>query len=192
VPPNTGTHFFTDLFLRKHGILPEEVSWVFREGRELPELLSSGSVDAIAIVVQGALPSQRSLGPKLVVFSEAGLCHSNFLLMAMQDSLKRQPEKAERLLRALRKIEHYLEAHPEVLVRLLVETQGFAEEDARRLAADYRFQVNLPRVLLLTLEDNARWALDNGFSTGKRIPSFSDFFEPAPLRRLDPDTIDYE
>lgn len=193
VAKNTAPHFFADLLLNKHGIRSDEVTWVFREGSEVLALLTNDEADAISTLSQPALTLTKNLGrDKTVVFSEPGICHNNVVLVARTDTLSSRPEITDRLLRALIKTEEYLTAHPDALSSLIARDTQLGEADARLIASDYYFNIGLPHVLLLGMEDFARWSVENGFTKPTMPTNFLAIIDPAPLRRIAPARVNLE
>ncbi|MFZ5775462.1 MAG: ABC transporter substrate-binding protein [Thermodesulfobacteriota bacterium] len=190
VSQNTMPHFFADMLLSKNGIPSSEVTWVFRDGEALFDLLTSDGADAIASVSYPAIVLARKLGSdKAVAFGDAGLAFNNMLLVSKQETLARRPEAADRLLRALLQAEEYLAAHPDKLPRLLFPDQKINDLDARLMASDYHFKIGLPVVLLRAMEEFSRWSMENGFSKPKANTNFSELIDAAPLRRVAPETV---
>ncbi len=193
VARNTAPHFFADLLLSKHGIGSEEVTWIFAKGVELPDLLRRGGADAVATVNQQAFSLARKLGrERASLFHDPGICHNNIILVAKKETLASRPELADRLLRALLKTEKYLARNPDELPRLFVNDPEIDETEARLLASSYYFKISLPHVLLLGMEDIARWSLSNGLATATKPVNFLDLIDPAPLRRVAPEAVTLE
>ncbi|MFZ5775461.1 MAG: ABC transporter substrate-binding protein [Thermodesulfobacteriota bacterium] len=192
VSPNTAPHFFVDLLLSKHGINAKEVTWVFREGPALAALLADDSADAIATVSQPALSLAKKLGDKVVLFNDPTICHNNIVVTAMRQTLASRPDVADRLLRALIKTEQYVASHAEDLSRIFILDSSLGEDEAKILAKDYYFKVGLPHVLLLNLEEMARWSAENGFTKATRPLDSLRLVDPGPMRRVAPSAVTLE
>ena len=55
--------------------------------------------------------------------------------------------------------------------------------------SDYTFGVQLQQNLLLNLESQARWAIQNRLSDQPEVPDFLPFLNSEGLRSVDPDAV---
>jgi NitT/TauT family transport system substrate-binding protein len=94
-----------------------------------------------------------------------------------------------RVLRALKQGIDFIHAQPAqsqaiVLQRLQVDT-GLIDW----VRKDFRFGLCLEQSLLITLENEALWTMDNGFVKASTLPNMLDHVYPDGLLQIDPSTI---
>ena len=53
----------------------------------------------------------------------------------------------------------------------------------------YVFEVTLPQSLILAMEDEARWTVENGLFGAKAVPDYLSYVYPEGLRQLDPQAV---
>lgn len=183
------THFFFDMYLKKHNITPEQLSIRFLEPPQLPEALSRGQIDAYAASDIYLYDGIKRLGERATVLAEPGLCYNTSSLVIKRSLLKEKPELAAKLLRALLKAEKRAAEAPDELISLLAKRREIPVTDAAALLKDQRLVVNLPQHLLLSLEDHASWMQEQGLAPDGALPNFLKFIDDAPLRSIKPSAV---
>src|SRR6185436_20950592 len=86
--------------------------------------------------------------------------------------LRGHAELMERFVRALLKAEQFMRSRPEEAQKLVA---GWLEIDVGALRATWKqfaFKVNLEQSLLITLEEEARWAMARGYVERGPVPNF--------------------
>ncbi|MBF0296161.1 MAG: NrtA/SsuA/CpmA family ABC transporter substrate-binding protein [Magnetococcales bacterium] len=178
------THFFLDQVLLKHGMTMADITPVFRKLPELPDLITSGRVDAV--ITRDPFLSQAigQLGENAIVLEAPGLYDKVFLLAMLRERLGQRGPAIQKLLTALVRTEAYVRDHGQeahdLLVRLLPNEKlsSVWHHTRLRLWLDHRF--------LLTLEDVAAWAMRSQLVQADRVPNFLANIAAEPLRRVRP------
>ena len=63
-------------------------------------------------------------------------------------------------------------------------------EVIERIWTEYRFELMLDQSIIVTLEDEARWAVASQLVPGKRIPNYLEYIYAEPLKQILPDNVD--
>ena len=105
-------------------------------------------------------------------------------MMVKETDIEENQNKLKRLLQALIKAEEFLNANEEDSKQVVMSIIN-----ADSVYMDYQwpkqdFEVNLDQALLLKLEDQARWRLSNGLSTGE-FPNYLDHIYIDALDEVD-------
>jgi NitT/TauT family transport system substrate-binding protein len=82
------------------------------------------------------------------------------------------PETIKKLLRALIRAEQFCKDEPDAARQIIASATNVSLESLQELWPAYRFNVALAQSLLLTLEDETRWAIKNQLTTSPNIPNY--------------------
>lgn len=189
IPKGTAPHFFLDLELAKNGLSEKAITPIFLESGILLPSIENGSVDAIATINTMAFRAKQKLGDKAVVIEEPGLCLNFSLLVSMQEYALKNPERIRRLLTALHAAEMYLKHSPEKARDIVIASLKLPEAEYNEVWEHYDDRLTLDNALLLTLEEHARWVLDNGIVKGGRIPNFLTLIDAGHLQKVAPEAL---
>lgn len=185
----SAVQYFLHLFSQRHRLRHETLKVRFLRAEELPKALLSGEVDAFAMREPYISQAAKLLGDRAVVFSEPGLFPQYELLVVTRPYLNAKPEAVKALLRALFRAHGLLEDDPETAVGLVAR---FLNTDVDRLldaALGWHTDVTLDQAMLLAMEFEAQWMIDDGLIVRPRIPNLLRIIDPAPLSEVDPDAV---
>lgn len=184
----TLSHFFLDLFLKRHNIAPDQVELRFMEPDRLPEALLKGEIAAFSGTDELLLATGKKLGNRTVLLSEPNLILAATNLVVRKDFLATRPETARKVLQALIQAEEYLKSHPEQALELLKKKKGWSRQEVEGVLADQELGVQLANPLLISLEDHARWMLEEKMVRGG-MPNLLKLIDPGPLRAVRPASV---
>lgn len=171
----TTADFYLDTFLAANRIARKEIQIVDLKAEALPEALARGEVDAVATFNPYMMQAQMTLGAGAIAFSDENLYTSTFNLVAKQDFIRKNPEKVDKILRALLKAEEFARKNPEAAQKIVADFSRMEMTLVRRLWPDSNFQVSLEQSLVLAMEDESRWAIKAGLASKVPIPNYLDF-----------------
>jgi len=63
------------------------------------------------------------------------------------------------------------------------------KEETAALWDDFNFDISLDKSLLVTLEDEARWAINNNLTEQRKVPDYLDFIYSVPLKKVKPQAV---
>ncbi len=188
-PFGTSAHFFSDVYLDYSNIRRGDAKVVNFPAKDLPAALKDGTVDAISVFEPYAhettklLQDSASRLPKIEIFREA------FNLAAMKDFLKKHPEVVEKVLRAIDRAVSFTKQNRAETIIILSRKLQVDEEFLEKAWDDYVLGLSLDQTLVLTLEDQARWAIKNKLTDKTKIPNYLDFIYPNGLRAVNPKAV---
>lgn len=172
VTRGTSGEYFLWAFLIRHKLAPDSVTLVDLPPGRVPQALSSGEVDATATwqpVVAGA---QAVLGDNAVTFIEANAYTVTHVVVGRSALLQERAQAIERLVRALLKAEQFCRTSPDEARALMAERLKLTAGTLQHTWKDLRLQVDLRQSHLVTLEDEARWAMARGYAARQPVPNF--------------------
>jgi NitT/TauT family transport system substrate-binding protein len=186
----TTLQFYLDVLLIDAGVHPSEVRTIDLGAGEAMEALRGGKIDALVqfTPVVHQPPASPALAP---VWFSPSLYTTHWNLVATARTLKDRPGIAEKVLRALVSAQEFALANPQQAIALTAMRSGVPAAELAAHWPQYIFQVQLPQSLVVTLEDETRWAnsLRNAASPSMPTPNFLDYLDPGPLARVKPDAV---
>jgi NitT/TauT family transport system substrate-binding protein len=189
VREGTFSHFFLDTLLMKNGIRPQEVKLHFSESGRLPEALAKGEIVAYSGSDESLQKGRTLLGEKGVIISDPGLCLSSVNLVAMKNLVASRPDTVKKLLTALLQAEEYSMKYPDDSRKIVQRVKEIPLVELEEILKEQSHRVTLPQSLLLTLEANARWLIDNKMVKTNIVPNVLNIIDPAPLNGLKPSVV---
>jgi ABC-type nitrate/sulfonate/bicarbonate transport system substrate-binding protein len=187
--PGTNGEYFLYAFLLFHGVSEKAVKVVGLEPHEMREALLKGNVDAVATWEPHVSQSREGLGEKGGVHYLKGFYRMTWDLVGTASLIGKRPDTIKKVLTALVKAERYIVENPEEAVRItagrLGQNTGIKPDEWKK----YYFRITLPQSLLISLEDQARWAKTKGLLQPARIPNFLHSLYPDGLRAVRPDAV---
>jgi NitT/TauT family transport system substrate-binding protein len=168
----TSAHFVLDAFLIRQKLSTDDVTLHNLPPEEIADALLKGDVDAVATwePYLGALRTQLG-GNGTIVYSE-GIYEVPFTIAGTRDYVVSHPETLKKLLRALVRAERFCKDEPDVARKIMAGALNVSLENLQELWPTFRFNVTLDQSLLLTLEDETRWAIKNQLTGRTDIPNY--------------------
>jgi len=185
----TSGEYFLWAFLVRHKLAPEAVTLVDLPPGRIAAALAGGDVDAIATWAPVLAEARAALGTNAATFAEANVYTLNFLLSGRSEFLRAHPRALEKLLRALLKAEEFSRAHPEQALLLVAKRLKVDADVLRPNWNDFNFRVDLRQSQLVTLEDQARWAMARGHVARGPVPNLLPHFYLDALLAVRPDRV---
>lgn len=185
----TAGHFFLDEFLTRQKLSASEVKVRDLQPDDLADALAKGGIDAASIwqPTLGALQTQ--LGGNGTAFLSTGIYDMALNLAATRDYVSGHPETIKKVLRALIRADRFCKDTPDAAREIIAE--GFKTDAAglKELWPQYRFNVTLDQSLLLTLEDESRWAIRNKLTGRTDMPNYLNYIYLDALQAVSPAAV---
>lgn len=187
--PGTTSDFFLDSFLTAQGLKRQEISTVALKPDEMQDALLSGKVDAVSTWNYGLTQIRNQLGAKAVVFYDPQIYTETFNIAAMQDFVRQNPQTVTRFLRGLIQAEDFVASHPVQAQDIVAAAIKVDKELVKEVWNAFSYQVRLDQTLLITLEDETRWAMKNKLTDKTVMPNYADFIHVDSLKAVKPATV---
>ncbi|MCH7736866.1 MAG: NrtA/SsuA/CpmA family ABC transporter substrate-binding protein [Chloroflexi bacterium] len=185
----SSAEFFLDSLLVLENIPRAEVEVVDINPGDLPAALASGEVDAIAIWATQVNNAVNLLQDDSVVIKAPEAYTLNFSLVAMNDYIASNQEIPKRLIRAIGAATEFIRGSEEISRKFLVDRFGFDAGLVNSQWAGLEFGLNLDQSLILTLESEARWAIENNLTDATEIPNYLNYVDSGPLEAVNPSRV---
>ena len=185
----TTAHFFLVTFFALNGIDTSDVEIVNLKPGEMVEAIVNGDVDAIFAWEPNILKSQESLGDNAIVLPSRVGYEATFNLTTKNDFIENHPESIRKVIKALAKAEEFAKNNREESIDIIASRLGADREDIDKLWDGYRFRLSLSQTLIMTLEDEARWAIRSSFTDKTEVPNYLDYIHLDALEEVKPEAI---
>lgn len=185
----TLSHFFLEQFLKKNNIRSNEVTIKFLEPNEFNESLANGEIAAYSGTDELVAAGKSKLGEKALIMSEPGLCFSSISLVTRKEYAASHPESVRSLLKALILAEEFMKNRPDEAIALVQKEKGLSRADLEAILKDQLLRVTLQKTMLLTLEDHAKWMVENKVTDKSAIPNMLKIIDPKALKALNPSAV---
>jgi len=189
VPVGTNAEFFMDSFLILHGISRGEVEVIDVESNAIVDTLTSGEVDAVSTWNPHISILQEALGDNGVVFSGEGIYKETFNIATKQDFTNENLEIIKKVLRALINAEEFIEENPDEAQEIIAGKIGVDKAALNELWELYDFRVTLDQSLLVTLEVESRWTIENELTDATEVPNYLDYIYYDALEEVKPEAV---
>lgn len=184
----SGEYFLWALFIR-HKLRSDSVTLVDVPPGEFEKSIVAGTVDAVATWEPNVSKAQLALGENAVVIHEPLAYTETFNLIGRRDFLKQHPRAVEKLLRAALRSEEFIRSQPDEALNLVSERLQIDLESLKRYWPNFSFHVDLLQSQLITLEEQARWAMARGYAEKGSIPNFLPNFYLDALLAVRPERV---
>ena len=182
----SAVHFFLHSFLIKHGLSEKDIKLSFKHPDELVPALTNGEIDAFCMREPYVSRAKTLLKDNIVIFKEPGLYLKTYNLVVFNNFIKDRSQVVKSVVKALIKSEEFAKKIPERAQKIVSNKTGIKESEIAGLWPDLRFEVSLEQSLLASLENEARWAIRNKLTDGKKVPNYLNFIYLDTLEAVKP------
>lgn len=185
----TNAQYFLDKLLAIHAIPDTAIKIVALDPAQFAEALRSGQVDALTTWNPLLSRIQDEHGPNATVMMEPDMFVYRFVLVGKKRFLDAHPESVRRALAALADAVATIHDRPADAQALIARSIGLQPQ---QLAASFRasdYALSLDQSLLLSLDDQTRWAMKRGLIPAGKVPNYLDAIDVRPLSLTQPAAI---
>jgi hypothetical protein len=115
--------------------------------------------------------------------------HYYFLLTAKERLIQTRPVMIERLLKALVAAEHFFRTHEALAYKMLEEGFKLDRVYLQSVRNPKSFQVRLDEALLILMDDEAQWIINNKLTDKREVPNYLESIYIQGLERIKPEAI---
>ena len=187
--PNTSGHFFLYSLLLANGLGSGRAMPTVVSPAESVALIGSGALDALVSWEPTLSEARAAIGPSAVVFRGPELYTVRFSLVGFSSYVSTHPAELKALLKGLTRANEFIQQQPEQ-ARLILAKYLHGPNPAAGAAlvpGDYR--ISLDQGQLITLEDQARWALKEDLVPQQPVPNFLRNMDLTALLAIAPDNV---
>jgi ABC-type nitrate/sulfonate/bicarbonate transport system substrate-binding protein len=185
----TSGDYFLWAFLIRHKLAPGDVSLVDLPPGRLAQELAIGTIDAASTWQPVRFQAETALGAEGISFVEPKAYTVTHVVVGRTDFVRAQAEPMRRLVRGLLRAEEFVKAQPQEAAALASQLLRVDLSALQRNWSELGFRVNLLQSQLVTLEDEARWAMTRGYIAPREVPNFISHLYLDALLGEQPDRV---
>lgn len=189
ISKGTTTQFFLDAFLNREALSPTDVTVLDQTPKQLAQQLASGEIDAAVLYQPFLNVTAAALGNDAVVFSGEAVYDLLFALAGTAGYVNVHHRTIGKVLRATIRGAEFCKKSPDVARDALSKAMQIDPLVLKEIWSSYQFEIALRQGLLLTLEDEARWAIKNKLTTQTKVPNFLENLGLGPLKEVAPTAV---
>jgi len=187
---STTGDYFLHRVMHENNIGPDQVNIKDIPIKQLQAAVISGEVDAISSWEPYISYAEQELGDNSFVISNNNLLRNTFNLITMKEtSAGDKTEKSLRVLKAINRAIEFARQEPAQAQEIIARRTKMDPQILAKIWPEYEIGLLLDHALLLTIEAQARWSLQQSGKTVD-IPNYLEVINPAPLRMLQPKLVD--
>ena len=185
----SAVHYFLYLFLLEQGLSEEDVVVSFMKAEELPQALADGRIDAFSMREPYIGEAKELLGENAVLFSAPRLYEQQELLVVSAGIIRENSTLSHRILKSLFEAGEYINKNPEAVVPIIAKRLHATPGSLAPLWPEFQFRLSLNQSLLVSLEDQARWAIRDKLVEAAAVPNYLEVIQLGDLQELRADTV---
>lgn len=189
VTSRTDGHFVLSTMLARHRLLLNQVHIENMPPEKMLMALQNGEVDAVSTWEPWLSAAKQMLGENGVEFRTDGGFVLDYNLAGRADWVVANQDKIQRLLRALLQAKRFADENPQEAHAMITAGMKIDPATFDAVGPTYRFVVQLDQNLLIMLEDQARWAMQNKFSDQTVTPNFLKTINMDALTAVQTDAV---
>lgn len=188
-PFGTTGQFVLEVFLIYNGLSTSSVEAVDISPQELPGSLDNGLVDAIVIWEPFAYQAKALLGSRGIALPSSEVYKETFNFVVMENFAVENPGALHQFLKAIDTAMTFIELNKGESQQIVADRLDLDVESVVAFWDDFVFELSLSQSLLITLEDEARWALRNDLVDATEAPNYLDFIYEDALKAFKPENV---
>jgi ABC-type nitrate/sulfonate/bicarbonate transport system substrate-binding protein len=181
--------FYLGQFLNFNQLSFADITVVDLSPAEMINQLETGQIDAAVIFDPHAYNLKKKLGQNAVVWSAQGERETFALVYTTESFIKKHPETVTRYLRSLLQAEQFFNENPKRAQDFMIDSLHYDPEYILHIWPNFKFAHRLDQELLLTMEDQARFVINNNLTDTTSLPNYLDFIYFSGLESIDPEKI---
>jgi NitT/TauT family transport system substrate-binding protein len=185
----TTADFFLHTYLAVAYIDPKDVRVVNVATDKLVDALLKGEVDAVSTWSPFTLVLLERLGSNALVLDQPNIYIMTWNIAVTQRFAKNSPERIKKFLRAIVRANRFIKEHPDEARTISAKHIGTDSPLYEREWSDYDFAAKLGQSLILNLEDQARWMINEEVGSDRKFPDFMDFIYTDILKAVRPGAV---
>ena len=189
VSPGTVGEYFLHTFLTFNGISPHEVTIVKLDPVELIAAVLTGKVDAASTWNPHVHKMQKELGGRGLTLALTPPHPLMIVMSSRPDFPAQKPGTVKGVLRALIRAENFVRENPREAIKMVAGAIGIEPDQLGELWQSDVFKVSLDQSLLINLENEARWAINNRLTTAAAVPNFLNSLNMDGLSAVKPSVV---
>ena len=187
--PGTTSDFFLDSLLTANGLTRQAIQPVALQPEEMQDAIHGNKVDAVSTWNYPLTQIKRQLGTNGIVISDRTIYTETYNIAIQQDYVQKNPEIVKRFLRAIVKAEMFTERHKDEAIAIISAATKTDIALVREVWPIFNYHISLDKRLIITLEDETRWAMKHKLTDQTVMPDYRKFIHFDSLMSVKPEAF---
>jgi NitT/TauT family transport system substrate-binding protein len=189
VPEGTIADFYLGRYLNLHNMKLSDVTFVNIRPDHSQEALATGEVDAVVTWHPYLDKISDRYGDRLIVWPIQSSQLTYWNIISRKDWADSHQDAIDRFLRSIAQASEYAMNHPQRTKMIIQKELNYTDTYMARVWPDHQFSLTLDQSLVLAMEDEGRWMIDNNLTSEKKLPYFRDHMYTKGLLQVKPETV---
>jgi len=186
----TVAHFHLGRFLTLHGMNMKDVDLVdVKTPAGWVDAVAEGDIDAIATAQPYANAAKERLGDNAIAWPIQGGQPMYSLVISTDGWLRGHRETERKLLSSLAEAEEYSTEHPAESKGIIQRRLNLDDSYSEDLWSQNRYSLSLDQSLIIAMEDEARWMMENNLTNATEVPNFLNSIDATGIKRVKPEAV---
>ena len=188
VDVGTIAEFYLGRFLQLNGMDIQDVDLVNVVPSEYVSVIANGTVDALAAWQPYINQIQNQVGG--IVTWQLNSAQQAFGILSCNNGwLSQHADVSERFLRALDEAQNYILSNPDQAKVILQNQLNYTSSYIDSVWPLHDFSLSLDQSLVIAMQDEAQWMVNNQFTNQTQIPNFTNYIYTRGLTAVDPQSV---
>ena len=171
------------------GLTRQDVKPIGLKPEEFQDAFMSKKIDAASTWNYPLTQIKHQLGTDGVIFYDKDIYTETFNIAAQQSFVHNHPDTTRRFLRALIKAEDFVAKYPDEAQTIMSVSTKIDKSMIHEVWDAFNYHVVQDQTLLLTLEDETRWAIKHKLTDKTVMPDYLSYIHLDSLKAIKPEAI---
>lgn len=186
----TIAHFFLGRFLELKGMNIDDITLVeVKTPEEWVNAVVNGDIDAVVTAQPYANAAKDRLGANAIVWSAQSSQPLQTQVISTSEWITDHPDLVIRFLKSLALAEEYAILSPAEAKAIVQQQLSLDAAYMDTVWSQNQFSLSLDQSLIVAMEDEARWLIENNLTAEKQVPNFLDYIYMDGLEAVKPDAV---
>lgn len=180
--------FYLGRYLELNGMNISQVT-VVDTSSKVVDFLTNGTVDAV-ITGQPNINTLKSIfGNEITVFPAQSEQSTYYNALCTNNWATSHPELITRFLNSLSQAEQYIANNPGNAKTIIQNRLNYTSQYITDIWPDHRFSLSLDQSLILSMQDESRWLIQNNLTNATSLPNFTNYIYIYGLEAVKPMSV---
>ena len=189
VARGTMLEFRLGRFLERHDIKTTDVVIVNTALSKSVDAIASGDIDAVIAVPPYSDAAKTALDSNAAIWPAQSDQLSYQLLVGETEWTRKHTKLIGRFLNPINQAEEYVTRNPSEAKAMLQRRMNLTDDDVARIWSQNQFSLSLDQSLIIAMEDQARWMINNNLTTENRVPNLLGYIYEDALKAIKPAAV---
>ena len=176
-------------FLLFHEMTLQDVEVVDLNPSEIVAGITNGEIDAAMTWDPNIYEIKNRLGENAISWSGQSGSDFYFILLSKEAWVEAHPSAVEKFLKAMIQAEEYIFQHNDEARTQIENRFDYDPEYMQYIWPKQDYIVSLPQAMLIAMDDEARWMIENNLVDQMEIPNYLDYIYLSGLEAVNPESV---